>query len=88
AVQNQEAKAIEQAAHKLKSSVAIFGRGEAQQLVRELEERAAAGDLRDAAARVAKLEGALERLQSALQAYLAREIQPQEVAHDQTDSDR
>ncbi|MDW8344831.1 MAG: response regulator [Verrucomicrobiae bacterium] len=88
AVDNKEAKAVEQAAHKLKSSVAIFGRSEAQQLVRELEERAAAGDLHDAAARLAKLEGALERLLSALQAYMANEIQPEEVAHEQTDSDR
>lgn len=88
AVSARDPKAVEQAAHKLKSSVAIFGRSTAFQIVRMLEEEAAAGNLSHAADRMTELEPALERLQAALEQFVGRELQSHEVSHEQTDSNR
>jgi HPt (histidine-containing phosphotransfer) domain-containing protein len=68
AIAEQTAEPLQRAAHTLKSNGANFGATAFAQLCREMEAAARVGALEDAAARLAQIEAAYERVAAALQA--------------------
>ena len=62
---------VRRAAHTLKSNAATFGLVELTPLCRELENRASAGDLTDAAGLVESIDQALTEARTALQVVVA-----------------
>lgn len=86
ALAKHDASEVERAAHKLKGSLGVFGRSRAHQIARDLEERAAKGELQGAEQHLGELEAALARLESALRSFLAQHHRSTETIHEQTDS--
>jgi CheY-like chemotaxis protein len=70
AVTDGDAKALERAAHKLKSSLDIFGARTANQLAQKLEILGRAGDLRDAATTCEQLDAEYERVEREMKEFL------------------